>query len=86
MKIAVLDAGRMGLLCARVLSEIPKVDKVVIGNLSVRRARKLAEEFDENSKARGAAAGCVSAMLRSRLYAGSSGSVAVGGFSFGIAS
>lgn len=86
MKMAVLGAGRMGLLCARVLSEIPEIDEVFIGNRSTGHARKLAEEFDENSKARGAAAGCVSAMLRSRLYAGSSGSVAVGGFSFGMAS
>lgn len=74
------------MLCAGVLSEVPKVDEVVIGNRSVRYAKKLADEFDENSKARGAAAGRVSAMLRSWLYAGSSGSVAVGGFSFDMAS
>lgn len=85
MKIGVLGAGRMGLLCAGVLSEIPEVDEVVIGNRSVRYAKKLADEFDENSKAQGAA-GRGSAMLRSCLYAGSSGSVAVGGFSFGMAS
>lgn len=85
MKIAVLGAGRMGLLCARVLSEIPEVEEVVIGNRSIGHARKLADEFDENLKAQGAA-GRVSAMLRSCLYAGSSGSVAVGGFSFGMAS
>ncbi len=45
MRVAVLGAGRMGAFRSRVLSEIPEVDEVVIGNRSVERAERLAEEI-----------------------------------------
>lgn len=44
MRIAVLGAGRIGALRARVLSGLPEVDEVFIGNRTVGRAEKLAEE------------------------------------------
>lgn len=46
MKVAVLGAGRMGSLRARILSETPEVDEIVIGNRSVERAKRLADEID----------------------------------------
>ncbi len=45
MKVAVLGAGRMGAFRARVLSGLPEVDEVVIGNRSVERAKRLASEI-----------------------------------------
>src|SRR5215208_5392720 len=45
MKIAVLGAGRIGSFRARVLSELPAVDEVIIGNRTVERAENLAEEI-----------------------------------------
>lgn len=44
MKIAVLGVGRMGAFRARALIGIHEVDEVVVGNRSVERARKLADE------------------------------------------
>jgi len=44
MKIAVLGAGRIGSFRARVLSELPAVDEVIIGNRTVERAENLAQE------------------------------------------
>lgn len=56
--MAVLGAGRMGALRARVLCEIPEVDEVIVGNRSVERAEKLAEEI-------GGSAGTVEEVLDS---------------------
>lgn len=44
MRVAVLGAGRIGSFRARVLSELPEVDEVIIGNRTVERAEKLARE------------------------------------------
>ena len=44
MKIAVLGAGRIGSFRARVLSELPEVDEIVVGNRTVERAEGLARE------------------------------------------
>src|SRR5829696_5907437 len=44
MKIAVLGAGRIGSFRARVLSELPAVDEIIIGNRTLERAEKLAQE------------------------------------------
>src|ERR687898_3399240 len=44
MRISVLGAGRIGSFRARVLSELPAVDEVIIGNRTVERAEKLAQE------------------------------------------
>ena len=44
MRIAVLGAGRIGSFRARVLSELPEVDEVIVGNRTVQRAEKLARE------------------------------------------
>jgi myo-inositol 2-dehydrogenase/D-chiro-inositol 1-dehydrogenase len=44
MRIAVLGAGRIGSFRARVLSELPAVDEVIVGNRTVERAEKLAQE------------------------------------------
>jgi predicted dehydrogenase len=44
MRIAVLGAGRIGSFRARVLSELPAVNEVIIGNRTVERAQKLARE------------------------------------------
>jgi myo-inositol 2-dehydrogenase/D-chiro-inositol 1-dehydrogenase len=45
MRIAVLGAGRIGSFRARVLSGLPAVDEVIIGNRTVERAQKLAREL-----------------------------------------
>jgi myo-inositol 2-dehydrogenase/D-chiro-inositol 1-dehydrogenase len=45
MRIAVLGAGRIGSFRARVLSELSAVDEVIVGNRTVERAQKLAEEL-----------------------------------------
>lgn len=44
MRIAVLGAGRIGSFRARVLSELPAVDEIIMGNRTVERAEKLARE------------------------------------------
>jgi myo-inositol 2-dehydrogenase/D-chiro-inositol 1-dehydrogenase len=44
MRIAVLGAGRIGSFRATVLSELPAVDEVIVGNRTVERAEKLAQE------------------------------------------
>jgi myo-inositol 2-dehydrogenase / D-chiro-inositol 1-dehydrogenase len=44
MKVAVLGAGRIGSFRARVLSGLPEVDEIVVGNRTVERAEKLARE------------------------------------------
>ena len=44
MRVAVLGAGRIGSFRARVLSELPEVDEVVVGNRTVERAEELARE------------------------------------------
>src|SRR5215203_2801704 len=44
MRIAVLGAGRIGSFRARVLSELPAVDEVIVGNRTVERAENLAQE------------------------------------------
>lgn len=49
MRVAVLGAGRMGAFRSRVLSEIPEVGEVVIGNRSVERAERLAYEIGESA-------------------------------------
>lgn len=45
MRIAVLGAGRLGSFRARILSELPAVDEVIIGNRTVERAEEVAEEI-----------------------------------------
>ncbi len=42
MRVAVLGAGRIGSFRARVLSELPEVDAVIVGNRTVERAEELA--------------------------------------------
>jgi myo-inositol 2-dehydrogenase / D-chiro-inositol 1-dehydrogenase len=44
MKVAVLGAGRIGSFRARVLSGLPEVDEIFVGNRTVERAEKLARE------------------------------------------
>ncbi|MDP8940877.1 MAG: Gfo/Idh/MocA family oxidoreductase [Actinomycetota bacterium] len=44
MRIAVLGAGRLGSFRARVLSELPAVDEVIVGNRTVERAEEVARE------------------------------------------
>ncbi len=44
MRIAVLGAGRIGSFRARVLSGLPEVDEVIVGNRTVGRAEALARE------------------------------------------
>jgi myo-inositol 2-dehydrogenase / D-chiro-inositol 1-dehydrogenase len=44
MKVAVLGAGRIGTFRARVLSRLPEVDEIFVGNRTVERAEKLARE------------------------------------------
>src|SRR5918997_833602 len=44
MRIAVLGAGRIGSFRAEVLSELPAVDEVIVGNQTVEHAEKLARE------------------------------------------
>ncbi|MDP8952064.1 MAG: Gfo/Idh/MocA family oxidoreductase [Actinomycetota bacterium] len=44
MRVAVLGAGRIGSFRARVLSELPEVDAVIVGNRTVERAKELARE------------------------------------------
>ncbi len=45
MRISVLGAGRLGSFRARILSGLPAVDEVVLGNRTVERAEELAEEI-----------------------------------------
>lgn len=45
MRIAVLGTGRLGSFRARVLGELPAVEKVIIGNRTVERAEELAQEI-----------------------------------------
>src|SRR5215211_8934147 len=45
MRIAVLGAGRIGSFRATVLSELPAVDELILGNRTVERAEKVAEEI-----------------------------------------
>jgi myo-inositol 2-dehydrogenase/D-chiro-inositol 1-dehydrogenase len=45
VRIAVLGAGRLGSFRARILSGLPAVDEVVVGNRTVERAQKVAEEI-----------------------------------------
>jgi len=44
MKVAVLGAGRIGTFRARVLSGLPEVDEIFVGNRTVERAEMLARE------------------------------------------
>ena len=44
MRISVFGTGRIGSFRARVLSELPAVDEVIVGNRTVERAEKLARE------------------------------------------
>jgi myo-inositol 2-dehydrogenase / D-chiro-inositol 1-dehydrogenase len=44
VRVAVLGAGRIGSFRARVLSELPEVDEVIVGNRTIERAEKLARE------------------------------------------
>ena len=44
MRVAVLGAGRIASFRARVLSELPEVDEVIVGNRTVGRAEELARE------------------------------------------
>ena len=44
MKVAVLGAGRVGSFRAGVLSGLPEVDEVIVGNRTVERAEELARE------------------------------------------
>lgn len=44
MRVAVLGAGRIGAFRARVLSELPEVDEVIVGNRTLGRAEELARE------------------------------------------
>jgi myo-inositol 2-dehydrogenase / D-chiro-inositol 1-dehydrogenase len=45
MRIAVLGAGRIGSFRVRVLSDLPAVDEVIVGNRTVERAEELAAEI-----------------------------------------
>lgn len=45
MRIAVLGAGRLGSFRARMLSELPVVDEVIVGNRTVERAEEVAREI-----------------------------------------
>jgi myo-inositol 2-dehydrogenase/D-chiro-inositol 1-dehydrogenase len=45
MRVAVLGAGRIGSFRARVLSELPEVEQVIVGNRTVKRAEELAKEI-----------------------------------------
>ena len=45
MRVAVLGAGRIGSFRARVLSKLPEVEEVIVGNRTVERAEDLAEEI-----------------------------------------
>lgn len=44
MRIAVLGTGRLGSFRARILSGLPAVEEVILGNRTVERAEELAEE------------------------------------------
>jgi myo-inositol 2-dehydrogenase/D-chiro-inositol 1-dehydrogenase len=44
MRIAVLGAGRIGSFRSRVLSELATVDEIIIGNRTIERAEKLAQD------------------------------------------
>lgn len=44
VRVAVLGAGRLGSFRARILSELPAVDEVIIGNRTVERAEEVARE------------------------------------------
>lgn len=82
--LAVLVAGRVSLFLVRILSEIPGINEVFIGNRPVERARKLADETNGNSEAQGDATDGVLQALRSWLYGGPLENVAVGGLFFGV--
>ena len=45
MRIAVLGAGRLGSFRARILSGLPTVDEVFVGNRTVERAEEVAREI-----------------------------------------
>lgn len=45
MRVAVLGTGRLGSFRARVLSELPAVEEVIVGNRTVERAEELAREI-----------------------------------------
>lgn len=45
MRVAVLGSGRLGSFRARVLSELPAVEEVILGNRTVERAEELAREI-----------------------------------------
>ena len=45
MRIAVLGTGRLGSFRARILSGLPAVDEVILGNRTVEKAEELAEEI-----------------------------------------
>ena len=44
VRVAVLGAGRIGSFRAKVLSELPDVDEIIVGNRTVERAEGLARE------------------------------------------
>lgn len=46
MRIAVLGTGRLGSFRAKVLSELPAVEEVIVGNRTVERAEELAREIE----------------------------------------
>jgi myo-inositol 2-dehydrogenase / D-chiro-inositol 1-dehydrogenase len=45
VRIAVLGTGRLGSFRARILSELPAVDELILGNRTVERAEKVVEEI-----------------------------------------
>jgi myo-inositol 2-dehydrogenase/D-chiro-inositol 1-dehydrogenase len=74
MRIAVLGAGRIGSFRARVLSKLPAVDEVIIGNRTVERAQKLAQEVGGTAgtieEAIGSEPDAVFVSLATELHAG----------------
>ena len=46
MRIAVLGTGRLGSFRARILSDLPAVEEVILGNRTVEKAEEVAEEID----------------------------------------
>jgi len=73
MKVAVLGAGRIGSFRVRVLSELPEIDEVFVGNRTVERAEDLARQVGGKSgtidEALGSAPDAVFVSLATELHA-----------------